>query len=101
MDLLNFVLPVLLYLVCIILVVVLIILGIKVIMMIDKVNKLVDDVSDKVNSLNGVFRIIDKATDGFSNIVETVVASITGFIYKIFKGHNKKNKDIEEDLTDE
>ena len=44
MDLLNFVLPVLMYCVGIILIVVLIILGIKLIMMLDKMDKVVDNV---------------------------------------------------------
>ena len=73
MDLLNFVLPVLLYIVCIILVIVLIVLGIKLIFTLDKVNKVVDDVSDKVNSLNGIFSFIDRTTNSFALITDKLI----------------------------
>ena len=97
MDLLNFVLPVLLYIVCIILVIVLIVLGIKLIFTLDKVNKVVDDVSDKVNSLNGIFSFIDRTTNSFALITETVI----NFIFKIFKGRKKNKEDLEEEDIDE
>ena len=101
MDLLNFVLPVLLYIVCIILVIVLIVLGIKLIFTLDKVNKVVDDVSDKVNSLNGIFSFIDRTTNSFALITETVINSVTSFIFKIFKGRKKKKGNLEEADIDE
>ena len=101
MDLLNFVLPVLLYIVCIILVIVLIVLGIKLIYTLDKVNKVGEEISDKVNSLNGIFSFIDRTTTSFNLITDTVINSVTSFIFKIFKNHKKNKKDLEEEDINE
>ena len=67
----------------------------------DKVNKVVDDVSDKVNSLNGIFSFIDRTTNSFALITDTVINSVTSFIFKIFKGRKKKKEDLEEEDIDE
>lgn len=101
MDLLNFVLPVLMYCAGIILIVVLIILGIKLIMMLDKMDKVVDNVNDKLNSLNGVFSFVDRTTDSLAMISDTVINSIASFVYKMFKSKKKKRKNVEEEFENE
>ena len=100
MDLLNFVLPVLLYCVAIILLVVLIILSIKLIIMLNKVDKVVDNVSDKVNSLNGIFSFIDRTTDSLAMISDTVINSIASFVFKLFR-KKRTSKKSEEEFEDE
>ena len=101
MDLLNLVLPVLMYCVGIILIVVLIILGIKLIMMLDKMDKVVDNVNDKLNSLNAIFSFVDRTTDSLAMISDTVINSIASFVYKMFKNKKKKRKNVEEEFEDE
>ena len=88
--LLNSIFPVLLYTAGIILLVVLIILGIRLIQILNKVDRVVDNVEEKVNSLNGVFDVVNKATDTLALVGESVVGTIAGFVSRIF---NKKNKE--------
>lgn len=90
MDFLNFILPVLLYIFGIILLIVLIILGIRMIQMLDRVDRLVDDIEHKMGSLNTLFTIIDRTTDGFALITDHFVSSVTSVISKIFKRKNKE-----------
>ncbi len=90
MDYLNFILPVLLYIFGIILLIVLIILGIRFIQFLDKLDRLVDNVEEKVNSLNGVFSIIDRTTDSIAMLSDTVVNAIARVFSKIF---NRKKKE--------
>lgn len=92
MELLDLYLPVLLYVAGIILLIVLIVLGIKLIKILDKVDRVVDNIETKVNSLNTAFDMIDKASNGFSLVVDSALSTITSFISGIF---NKKK--IEED----
>lgn len=95
MDFINFVLPVLLYIFGIILLIVLIILGIRLIQVLDRVDRVVDDVEHKVNSLNGLFTIIDRTTDGLALITDRFVSAATSAISGIFK-KRKKEEDINE-----
>ena len=88
---LNTFLPILLYILGIILMVILIILGIKAIQMMDKMDRIIDNIEDKVNSLNGMFAVINKTTDSIDLISSKVVGSVVGTIEKIFK--RKKEDD--------
>lgn len=94
MDVLNAILPVLLYIFGIILLIVLIILGIRMIQVLDKVEHIVDNVEEKVNSFNGFFDILDKTGYSISMIGDKVISLVSGIISKIFN----KNKKNEEDL---
>ena len=93
MDVLNAILPVLLYIFGIILIV-LIILGIRMIQVLDKVDRVVDSVEEKVNSFNGFFDILDKTGYSISMIGDKIIGLFSGIISKIFN----KNKKDEEDL---
>lgn len=93
MIILDFWLPVLLYTFGIILLIVLIILGIRLIQILDRCDKVIDNVEEKVNSLNGVFSVINKTSYGLSMISDKVISGVVGMISRIF---NKK-KDKEED----
>ena len=79
------VLAIILYVLGSILLVILIVLGIKLIITMNKIENVVDDISNKVDSLNGLFSIIDFTTDKLAMISEKVTNGITLFIDKIFK----------------
>ena len=93
MDVLNAVLPILLYVFGIVLLIVLIILGIRMIQFLDKVDRLVDNVEEKVNSLDNFFDILDKTSYGLTVIGDKTIGLISGIISKIF---NKNRKDEED-----
>ncbi len=91
MDVLNAILPVLLYIFGIILLIVLIILGIRMIQVLDKVDRIVDNVEEKINSFNGFFEVLDKTSYGISVISDKVISFFSSVISKIF--NNKKDKE--------
>lgn len=90
-------LPIIIYILLIILLVIGIILGIKSIITINKVEKVVDDVNEKVESLNGLFQIVDFTTDKLVSITDKVIDGVSSLASKLFF-RKKKNK---EDETDE
>lgn len=92
-TLLNLVLPVLLYVFGIILLIVLTVFFIRLMFTLQKVDKVVDDVSDKVDSLDGLFKIIDATTDGISLFSETIVGTVSKFFYKVLKPRKKHKKE--------
>ena len=73
-------LPIVIYILLIIILIVGIILGVRFIVLLGKAQRVVDDVNEKVRSLDGLFHIIDTATDK----VVLVTDVIMGFIAKIF-----------------
>ena len=81
----NEILSMILYVLGSILIIVLIILSIKLIITMNKIENVVDEISDKVDSLNGLFSIIDFTTDKLATISERVTNGIALFINKIFK----------------
>lgn len=96
MDVLNAVLPVLLYIFGIILLIVLIILGIRMIQILDKVDRIVDNIDEKVNSFNGFFDILDKTGYSISVIGDKVIGLFSGIVSKIFNRKNKEEDDLYE-----
>ena len=90
-------LPIIIYVLLIILLIIGIILGIKSIITINKVEKVVDDVNEKVESLNGLFQIVDFTTDKLVSITDKVIDGVSSRASKLFF-RKKKNK---EDETDE
>lgn len=90
---LETVLPIILYILGILLLVVLIILGVRLIQILDRAEKVIDNVEEKVNSLNGLFYVIDKTTSSIDLISTKVVSSIVNLISKIF------GKDKEDDIN--
>ena len=63
-------LPIIIYVLLIIVLLIGIVLAIKCLITLDKVEKVVDNVNDKIRSLDGVFNIIDGATDGIVLITD-------------------------------
>ena len=90
-------LPIIIYVLLIILLVIGIILGIKSIITINKVEKVVDDVNEKVESLNGLFQIVDFTTDKPVAITDKVVDGLSSFASKLFFRKKNKKREEEED----
>ena len=85
MEFLNILLPILLYIFGIILLIVLIILGIRTIELVNKIERLTDDISEKVSTLDDLFAMIDKATDGLSYVSNKIVSTVSGYIMGLIK----------------
>lgn len=79
------------YILLMVLVVVLIILAVNAIKTLGKLDKLVDDISLKSMKLNGVFNIIDGATDAVVGFSDSIVGIFTNGLNKIFN-RKKDNK---------
>ena len=75
------VLSIVLYILGSLLLLVLIVLCIKLVFTVDKTNRLLDDIQGKSKSLDGLFKGIDKFTDGMNRVSTTVVSSLLGFIF--------------------
>ncbi len=97
MELLQQILPIMIYFLLIIMLVIGIILGIKLIRTMTKVEKVVDDVNEKVQSLNGFFHVIDFTTDKIASLTDTVVEKLSQLFSRLFLGKSQKNKKKEED----
>ena len=87
-------LPIIIYILLIIILIIGIILGIKSIITINKVEKVVDDVNEKVESLNGLFQIVDFTTDKIVTLTDKFVDGLSGFATKLFfrKAKNKEEE---------
>jgi uncharacterized protein YoxC len=93
-------LPIIIYILLIIILVIGIILGVKTIITLNKVERVVDSVNDKVETLNGLFHIVDYTTDKIALATDKVVDGITGFVSKMLFS-KKKNKKEESDNENE
>ena len=78
-------LPIVIYILLIVLLIVAIILGIKSIKTMDKLDKVVDDVNDKVQSLNGLFSLIDFTTEKVVTITDKITDALGGVFGRFFK----------------
>lgn len=85
-------LPIIIYILLIILLVIGIILGIKSVITIKKVEKVVDDVNEKVESLNGLFQIVDFTTDKIATLTDKVVDGVGAIANKLFFRKKKKGE---------
>ena len=88
-------LPIIIYILLIILLVIGIILGIRSIITVNKVEKVVDDVNEKVESLKGLFHIIDFTTDKLVTMTDRIVDGVSTVAQKLFL--RKKSEKIKED----
>ena len=87
------ILPMIIYILLIVLLVILIVIGIKFIFVIDKTDKLLTDVQEKVDSFNGVFKLIDMTSDKISIGISTIFESIISLINRLFR--KRKDNDNE------
>ncbi len=77
-------LPIVIYILLIIILLVGIVLGVRFIVLLGKAQRVVDDVTEKIHSLDGLFHIIDTATDKVVLVTDKVIDAIMGFIAKVF-----------------
>lgn len=78
----------------IVLVIILIILALKTLDTLSKVDVILDDTKKKLDSLDGVFNLVDTVSEKLTLVTDTVIGSIVNLITSIF---NKKGKgDIDE-----
>ncbi len=87
----NTLLTIFLYILGIILLIVLIVLGIKCIHVLNKVDRIVDNVEDKVTSLDGLFGVVDKVTDGIVLASDSIISSGADFLSKLFRKKKKED----------
>ena len=73
----------------IVLVIILIVLALKTFDTLNKVDAILDDTKKKLDSLDGVFNLVDNVSNKLTLVTDTVVGSIVNFITSIF---NKKGK---------
>ena len=92
------VLSIVLYILGSLLLLVLIVLCIKLVFTVDKTNRLLDDIQGKSKSLDGLFKGIDKFTDGMNRVSTTVVSSLLGLIGGMKKRKTKEELDDDFDL---
>lgn len=95
MEALGTILPIIIYILLIILLIIGIILGIKFIITMDKLNDIVDDVSEKIESLNGIFKIFNFASEKINILSSHIIDSVMSVINKITG--LKKRKDDEDE----
>lgn len=86
-------LPIIIYILLIIILIIGIILGIKGVITLKKVEKVVDDVNEKVESLNGLFHIVDFTTDKIVSISDKVVDGLSAVASKLFFRKKKNGKE--------
>lgn len=86
-------LPIAIYFLLIILIIIGIIIGIKLIITMNKVESIIENVETKVNSLNGVFNILEMASCKISGVYERITDFFIGLADKLFF----KKKEREED----
>lgn len=78
----------------IVLVIILIVLALKALDTLNKVDAILDDTKKKLDSLDGVFNLVDNVSEKLTLVTDTIVGSIVNFITSIF---NRKGKgDIDE-----
>lgn len=94
MQEMSLILGIITYIFTIILLVVAIIIGIRIIGLTEKADKVLDDIQEKVNSLNGVFSVVNKVSSSMELISSKIANAIVNLFGKVLK---KKKEDNEED----
>lgn len=78
---------------CCIALITFIFLLVKLIITLGKVDKLVDDITEKSKKVDGVFNIVDKATDAVSSVSDKFISVIFNTVTGITNKFKKKGKD--------
>ena len=94
MDLAHF-LPIVVYILLIVFLVICIIIGIKIIKTMNKVDQIADNIEGKVNSLNGLFNIVDKASVRLTNAYDKTSNLFTKIVNKVASIKNKRKDEDE------
>ncbi len=85
----NDILPVVIYILSSILLITLIILTIKIIITMNKIEKVVDNITVKIKTLDGLFSVVEVATNKFTIITDKIVDVIAALFQKIFSPKRK------------
>ena len=88
-------LPIIIYILLIVLISFCIYFVIKAIKIADNVNLLLKDVQDKVNSLNGFFKVIDFTTEKINAISERIVDLVISLFSRLFHKRKEESEDYE------
>ena len=97
MESLHEILPVILYILGSILLVALIVLTIKLIKTVKKVDQVVEDIDNKSKKLNGLFDVVDAATDTLSILSDKMVNLAVNAVASLFHRKNKKEDNNEQE----
>ena len=92
LEFLQVFLPIIIYILLIVVLIIAVIIGLKISTLLDKFNHVTDSLSDKVDSLNGIFHVIDFATDRLNDITTKAVEYIAASVTKLVSKKNKKIK---------
>lgn len=95
MEFVNVFLPVLMYSLLSVLIVVLIVLGIRLLETVNRVNKLLDDVEKKMDSMNGLFNVMDFVITKATVLTDTIASTIMGAVSNLVKKRKQKKEDVE------
>mgnify|MGYP005777672763 CR=1 FL=1 len=85
----NDILPVVIYILSSILLITLIILTIKIIITMNKIENVVDNITVKIKTLDGLFSVVEVATNKFTIITDKIVDVIAALFQKIFSSKRK------------
>ena len=88
-------LPICVNILLIVLLIVGIVLGVRLINTLNRINEVVDNVEAKINSLNGLFNVINFTTDKITAIGDKVVDGVTSLIRRFSR--KKYSNEMEED----
>lgn len=95
-------LPIIIYLLLIVILIVGIVIGIRLINTLNRVDKVVEDANQKLDSLDGLFSLIDFVTDKVALFSDRMVDIVSDFFAKkLFKKSKKSKKEEREDEEDE
>ena len=91
MEFLLDLLPIIIYILLIVLLVIGIYVLIRAINIANRIDILLDNVEEKVNSLNGFFKVLNFTTDKITIVSERLMDGIVSVIKKLF--HKRKEED--------
>ena len=94
MEFVNVFLPAVMYSLLIVLIIVLIILGIRMLETVTRINTLLDDLEKKMDSMSGLFNVMDFITTKATIVTDTVASTIMGAVRSLVKKRKQKKGSI-------
>ena len=95
MEVLSLVLPIVIKCLICCLLVALIVLIIKIIGILDDARLLIDNIIDKVNTVNGLFKVIKRIDAGINGVAKRVVDIIENALNKLPSSNKASEEEIE------
>ena len=93
MEVLSEVLPIFVYTLLCGFLIICIIIGVKLIKTMNKVQMIVDDVEKKVNSLNGIFSVIEMTSNKVATIYDRLISGVWAIVDKFISKKERKDED--------